>query len=173
MSNVQTTHLLSTTRLACLVSSLVSGLIRWPQTIESNSSCHIACRAWFIITTIPSNSLDPLAGAMYIRSSSIVSISDNTSFSTNSAFESGGENGEGNKSVWDRIPESWNRKINAIVQRCYYWGFHLLNRKNQDINSLTQSIQRCPELNRIFAFPAFCFYSCLSVSSNFPLRHVF
>ena len=39
----------------------------------------------------------------------------------------------------------------AIVQRWYYRD-HLLYRKNHDINSLAQSIQRCPEWNKIFAF---------------------
>ena len=32
----------------------------------------------------------------------------------------------------------------AIVQRWYYRGLHLLCRKNHDIKSLAQSIQRCP-----------------------------
>ena len=87
--------------------------------------------------------------------------------------------GTSDPSAYDVTPVAQQAEVAAtnafaIAQRCYYRGLHLLYRKNQDIHSLAQSIQRCPEWNWIFAFSAFSFhFSCLSASSNSPLRHVF
>ena len=92
-SNVWETHLLSTTRLACLVPSMVS--------MDGHKQLKVIRVVTLPVGLIYSHnkSLDPFAGAMYIRSSSNVSISGNTSLSHNSAFQSGGENGAGKETV--------------------------------------------------------------------------